>query len=243
MSVVVFLGPTLPRTEAERIFAADYRPPVAMGDVYRAAQERPACIAIIDGVFHHQPAVWHKEILFALARGIAVVGASSMGALRAVELAPMGMHGVGRIVELYRSGVVDADDEVAVLHGDAEAGYRVSSVALVNVRCAVEAMVEAGLLVSSEAAGVVGVVQRLHYAERSWSAVVGAVRELAGGERAEVVAAWLEERRPDQKREDARLLLTRLAAGEFRGDGVPRMPFERTFHWDRMVAEEEAWDG
>src|SRR5690606_34862608 len=110
---------------------ADYRPPVAMGDVYRAAQERPACVAIIDGGFHHQPAVWHKEILYALARGIGVVGASSMGALRAVELAPMGMQGVGRIVELYRSGVVDADDEVAVLHGDAGTGYRVSSVALV----------------------------------------------------------------------------------------------------------------
>ena len=77
MSVIVFLGPTLARSEAAEIVTADIRPPVALGDVYRAAKDDPETIAIIDGVFHHQPAVWHKEILFALARGIAVVGAAS----------------------------------------------------------------------------------------------------------------------------------------------------------------------
>ena len=38
-------------------------------------------IAIIDGYFERMAAVWHKEILVALERGIAVWGAASMGAL------------------------------------------------------------------------------------------------------------------------------------------------------------------
>lgn len=239
MSVIVFLGPSLPRREAMQRFDADYRPPVALGDVYRAALEEPECIAIIDGVFHHQPAVWHKEILYALAQGIEVVGASSMGALRAAETHPMGMRGVGRIFELYRVGVIEADDEVAVVHGDARTGYRASSVAMVNIRCAVQEMEDAGLLAPAEAAALVDALRRTHYPERTWPAVVAAVRTALGEQRAAAVASWLDERRPDQKRDDARLLLSKLAAGEFRGDRRPKMPFERTFHWDRMVMEED----
>jgi len=239
MSVIVFLGPSLPVADAHRIFAADYRPPVALGDMYRATLEHPACIAIIDGVFHHQPAVWHKEILFALAQGIAVVGSSSMGALRAVEMAPFGMSGVGRVFEIYRRGVVDADDEVAVVHGDENAQYRCSSVALVNIRFAVEDLRELGLLADAEASNLISAVKRLHYSDRSWPRVLTWLDASIGSDRAATIATWLADRRPDQKREDARQLLERLAAGEFRGDPSPRMPFERTYHWDRMLLEED----
>ena len=49
---------------------------------------RPPPILIIDGVFQSEPAVRHKEILWALSLGVPVVGAASMGALRAAELFP-----------------------------------------------------------------------------------------------------------------------------------------------------------
>ena len=81
-------------------------------------------IAIIDGYFERMAAVWHKEILLALERGIAVWGAASMGALRAAELAPFGMIGVGAIYRAFARGALDADDEVAVAHLPAEHGYR-----------------------------------------------------------------------------------------------------------------------
>src|SRR6185503_3993378 len=93
-----------------------------------------ARIALIDGYFERMAAVWHKEILLALERGIAVWGAASMGALRAAELAPFGMVGVGTIYRAFARGDLVADDEVAVAHLPAEQGYRSISDALVNLR-------------------------------------------------------------------------------------------------------------
>src|SRR4029434_6356953 len=85
----------------------------------------PRVIAIIDGTFESRAAIWHKEILLALARGVSVFGASSMGALRGAELAVCGMIGVGRIFEAYRDGLYTDDDEVAVLHSAAGRGLGV----------------------------------------------------------------------------------------------------------------------
>src|SRR5258708_5321121 len=104
MSVVVFVGPTLPLETARLELDAIYRPPVAQGDVWRAARLNPRAIGIIDGYFEGVPTVWHKEILWAMAQGIHVVGAASMGALRAAELKDFGMEGVGPIYEAFVRG-------------------------------------------------------------------------------------------------------------------------------------------
>src|SRR5262249_34690040 len=73
--VFVFTGPTLPVEEGRTILDdAVYLPPASQGDVYRAARERPWGIAIVDGYFGRVPAVWHKEILWALAQGVHVFG-------------------------------------------------------------------------------------------------------------------------------------------------------------------------
>jgi hypothetical protein len=132
--VYVFLGPTLPLREARRHLKAEYLPPVAQGDVLRLLDRQPAIIAIIDGYFEMVPSVVHKEILLALESGVHVLGASSMGALRAAELDAFGMKGVGQIYRWYASGRLEDDDEVAVVHGPAEHGYREMSDAMVNVR-------------------------------------------------------------------------------------------------------------
>lgn len=134
MDIIVFLGPSLPLAQARRILEADYRPPVSQGELYRAAQQGPRAIGVVDGVFHHVPAVWHKEILWALSRGIRVLGSSSMGALRAAEMDRYGMEGVGEVYRLYRSGALEDDDEVALLHAPAEFGYRPLSEPMVNLR-------------------------------------------------------------------------------------------------------------
>jgi hypothetical protein len=104
MTMYVFLGPSLSVAEARGILDAHYLPPVTMGDVTRLVARRPSAIGIIDGLFERVPAVWHKEILFALSQGIPVYGASSMGALRAAELEAFGMIGIGQIFAAYRDG-------------------------------------------------------------------------------------------------------------------------------------------
>ncbi len=141
MRAFVFLGPSLPVEEARGILDAVYLPPVAQGDVLRVLARRPDVIGFVDGYFDKVPSVWHKEILLALSRGVRVLGASSMGALRAAELADFGMEGVGTIYEWFRSGRLEDDDEVAIVHGPAEEGYVELSDAMVNVRdvCAASA--------------------------------------------------------------------------------------------------------
>src|SRR5258708_4117885 len=94
----------------------DWRPPVRQGELYRAALDRPAVIGVIDGYFEVTPTVWHKEILWAMTQGIHVFGAASIGALRAAELDVFGMRGIGRIYDDFRDGVLEDDDDVALLH-------------------------------------------------------------------------------------------------------------------------------
>ena len=65
---VAFVGPTLPKRARPEDARLEYRAPAMRGDVYRAALEDPRAILLIDGAFENSPAVFHKEILWALAR-------------------------------------------------------------------------------------------------------------------------------------------------------------------------------
>jgi hypothetical protein len=233
--VAVFLGPSLPRAQAEAVLDALYLPPVRQGDVYRLVRDRrPAVIGIIDGYFHQVPSVWHKEILWALDQGVHVAGAASMGALRAAELHAFGMRGVGRIFEAFRDGVLDADDEVAVVHAPAELGFMPVSEALVDIRATVDAAVGAGVLRPADGQALIGRAKALFYADRSWDALL----DPADGRFGEF-AAWLPGNRVARKRLDALALLESLReppAGPFR----PAFRFEPTLVWERFRAAADA---
>ena len=95
--IIVFLGPSLDRTTAAQILAAEYREPAKRGDILLAVESGATVICLIDGVFHQDSAVGHREILHALKHGVRVIGASSMGALRAAEMDTFGMEGIGEI--------------------------------------------------------------------------------------------------------------------------------------------------
>src|SRR5437762_3780307 len=89
--ILVFLGPTLRLAEAQAALDAIYLQPAAQGDIVLAAHAfRPRAMVLIDGLFEDRPAVRHKEILWAMAQGIVVIGAASIGALRAAELSSFG---------------------------------------------------------------------------------------------------------------------------------------------------------
>ncbi len=204
---LVFVGPTLPAAEvAARLPGVRVLPPVAVGDVLALARRRDVRrLAIIDGAFEHMAAVWHKEILIALERGIAVWGAASMGALRAAELAPFGMRGVGAIYRGFATGRLVADDEVAVAHLPAAYGHRATSDALVNLR---DGIARAPMLSARTRAALVELARARFYRERSWDALIGDART-AGLPRRQLdgLAAWP---KPDRKAADARLLLRAL---------------------------------
>lgn len=204
---LVFVGPTLPADEVRaRLPGATVLPPAAVGDVLRATRKRGVRrIAIIDGYFEQMAAIWHKEVLVALERGIAVYGAASMGALRAAELAPFGMVGVGSIYRDFARGTLIADDEVAVAHLPAELGYRAVSDALVNLRYGLARAVKARVIAARLHDPLVTLAKARFYRERSWSQLCADAR--AHGLEVDALAAWP---KPDRKAEDARLLLKRL---------------------------------
>jgi hypothetical protein len=224
MTTLVYVGPTLPAAEVLRLLpAATVMPPAAVGDVLRATRRRGVTrIAIIDGYFERMAAVWHKEILVALAKGIAVWGAASMGALRAAELAPFGMRGVGHIYRDYARGALVADDEVAIAHLPAEYGYQATSDALVNIRFGLARAVKQRIIDEPTRARLVELARSRFYRDRSWSQLFDDARR--AGLAVEDLARWP---RPDRKADDARMLLRALRAD--RGKRPAKLAVPRTW--------------
>jgi hypothetical protein len=235
VSVYVFTGPTLSPGEARAELDAVYLPPASQGDVYRASLTQPRAIGIIDGYFECVPAVWHKEILWAMTQGIHVYGSASLGALRAVELAAFGMEGVGAIFEAYRDGRLEDDDEVAVAHGPPETGYRPLSVAMANIRFTLEAARKSGVIGSHTRTALERVGKRLFYPDRTYARILQGAAE-AGASESELRALreWLPRGEVNQKRTDA-LAMLRVMRERLAADPEPKRviyAFQYTEAWD-----------
>lgn len=210
--IVVFLGPSLPIEEAQSIIDAVYLPPAAQSDLISALQiHQPDAIALIDGVFLNSPSTWHKEILYALSLGVAVYGASSMGALRAAEITPLGMVGVGQIYQMYARGELIDDDEVALVHDAAEMGYRPLSEPMVNVRATLHQAQDQGILTQDLYQALIALAKSIYFPERTFAAIFH--RAQAAGMPISALAplqTFVTEHYVDLKRQDAILLLETL---------------------------------
>lgn len=168
MKIAVFLGPSLPVQEAKAILPdALYFQPARQGDVLSVAvNERPNAIVLIDGCFGQSLSVWHKELLFCLSNGIHVIGASSMGAIRASECDAFGMKGIGRVFEGYKSGEIEDDDEVAVAHS--LDGTKCLSIPMVNIRATLRNI---PMMCQEEHDEIVSELKALFYTDRTLAAI------------------------------------------------------------------------
>jgi Uncharacterized conserved protein len=199
-SVQIFAGPSITREEALSLLpGADFRPPVKRGDVASAVSDGAKVLVIIDGVFFQNEAVAHREILSALRAGVKVFGASSMGALRAAELDTLGMTGVGKIYEWYRSGKVIADDEVGMVF-DAESGMALSD-PMVNIRASFEKAAASGVISAEEDAALLKTCKGIYYPERTYRKVIK--ESPLADEKKTALQNWLKENKVDQKHLDA----------------------------------------
>jgi hypothetical protein len=166
--ILVFLGPTLALAEAKRTLDAIYLQPVSQGDIVLAAHAfRPKAMVLIDGLFGDRPAVRHKEILWAMSQGITMMGAASMGALRAAELHPFGMIGVGLIYRWYRRWPLVPDDAVAVQFGPAELGFIALTEALVDLQRSLSELFRGGLISRAQKEEGLAAARRLNFRDRS----------------------------------------------------------------------------
>jgi hypothetical protein len=210
---VVFLGPSLPHDEARRILPdVVCLPPAGMGDVLSAVLEfQPHAIGLVDGTFLSNMSVFHKELLFAMDQGTWVLGASSMGALRAAECSEYGMIGVGTIFEDLASGRLEDDDEVALTHADVDADFRPLSDALVTIRAAISAAQVGGMLSLDEADYLVQCQKERWFPDRRLSGVAAdAVAMGMSAERVMVLSTFVRNQVVDPKQQDAIALLERI---------------------------------
>ena len=229
MNRVVFAGPSLRGTDAVPARGVTFRPPAACGDLARvvldaAPGQPPQVIGLIDGLFETTASPWHKEILWVMRQGVHVFGAASMGAIRAAELAPFGMTGIGAVFAAYCSGEIEADDEVAVQHGPAEAGYPVLTEALVHIRATLARARTEAVIDAETHDVIIAQARALHFKQRSWPRLLGAASGLCD---------WVTANAIDVKAADARLLVQAVVDRDCHPGAPP--PVQDTVFLDALL--------
>ena len=199
---ILFIGPSLSGFEPD-FSDILVRGPAMQGDIASAVLDGATAIGLVDGYFDAVAAPWHKEILFALASGVTMLGASSMGALRAAECASFGMRPIGSIAEAYYSGALDDDAAVALSHGPKELGYPPLTEPLVDVQPTLDKAYSLGLLSKAEHQHFWKAACRLHFKDRTDEAI------FSGREASAALSAY-REHRVNRKAEDALLLIAEL---------------------------------
>ena len=212
--IIVFLGPSLEQTAAEKILSAEYRPPAKRGDLLAAVHDGATITGLVDGVFHQESAVAHREILTAIKKGVRVVGASSMGALRAAEMDTLGMVGIGAIYQMYKTGELESDDEVALVF-DPSSGLALSE-PLINIRFTLKRAREEGIIDAAAHDALLSSARSVFYPQRTYRMIVSQAGDTIDAKTRERFLVWVETGQCDQKREDAVAALEyiRKIAGE-----------------------------
>jgi hypothetical protein len=225
----VFSGPTLWRDPIPP--QVSRYGPVALGSVYRAVEAGYRRIGIVDGVFGNFPAVWHKEILFAISSGVEVSGAASMGALRAAELSGFGMIGVGRIYRMFRAGAWTDDDEVATVHAPEELDYEPLSEAMADIRFTLRALRVKGLIDSPAEQELVRRMKAIHFSARTREELRRQSIDAFGRARGAEAMQAFDVHFVDGKRRDALALVARLADPSTSLPSPRSGDFASTRHW------------
>lgn len=228
MSTALFIGPSVSPDEVRSVFKGEVLPPIKRGDLgaLLAREEPPEHIGIVDGQFLHELSVAPKEVLRTMHSGVRVYGSSSMGALRAVECAPYGMVGVGRIFSMYDSGEIDADDEVAItFNTDTLAAM---SEPMINMRIALQAAVDAGMATAKVAATVADLAKAMYFPDRNYHNLRTVSRTALDPSEHEKLFGFLgSPAAPDQKRLDALELIATMNAAVEAGDTSHSASFDR----------------
>lgn len=170
--VVVYAGPTISADAVHAVLPeAQVLSPLARGDLLAGHWNRGDTAVMIDGYFRERRSVGHKEVLWLLTEGVNVIGAASMGALRAAELSPYGMRGIGTVYHMYATDEIDGDDEVGVLHGPAAMGYPPQTVALVNLRYGCQEGAATELVPEAAGRRITAAAKALPFIHRTWQEI------------------------------------------------------------------------
>ncbi|WGI17621.1 TfuA-related McrA-glycine thioamidation protein [Methanonatronarchaeum sp. AMET-Sl] len=198
--VVVYTGPSLHPKKTRQKIDARVCGPAERGDIKKAHKQGYNLICLIDGVFSQDCSVSHREILNALNNEVKVVGASSMGALRASELDRYGMKGIGEIYKRYKNEVIDSDDEVALTFTPTT--YKPISEPLINIRYNLKKATENKIITKKEMNWLIKKSRSRFYPNRNYQKVIKDAREHPEINHQEL-REYLRENKVDLKQRDA----------------------------------------
>jgi len=173
-NAIVFVGPSLDTEKARNVLEADYRPPAKKGDLIRlimSLDDRETVVGLIDGYFLLDYPPTPIEVYQLIVRhNTIVIGSSSIGALRAVELEKFGMIGIGKIFELFKYGKLDADDEVAVTFS--QDLYQLQSEAMVDIRYNLYLSLRKGVIDKETKYAITKVARNIYFPFRTYQNIV-----------------------------------------------------------------------
>jgi TfuA protein len=174
---IIFLGPSLSQERARKIFDADYRPPARKGDFLRLAADFDVkLVGLVDGVFlQDYPPTPIEVYHLAQKDGVLLAGAASLGALRAVELEKFGMVGIGKIFNLYKSGKLNADDEVAVTFAP-EGDYQLQSEAMIDIRYNLYLAHKKGVISKKTKSVLAKLAKEIYFPHRNYTHIIEEAR-------------------------------------------------------------------
>jgi hypothetical protein len=214
MKTIVFSGPSIGEAEVHRLAAATHAPPIKRGDL--AAVDDYDVIVILDGEFGQNMSVSPKEILAVLDQGKTVIGASSMGALRASELDRCGMIGVGWVYDYFRRSAVRRDADVALVYSPFD--FKPMTVPMVDIEYWMQQVSAAGLIRNRERAHLLKAARKIFFADRTLDRLMGALRRAIGGQALDSLLAFSGGTIPNVKSVDAaeavRLSVSLAARGQ-----------------------------
>lgn len=162
--IKIYAGLSVSRAEVHSVLPeAEVAGPVKRGDTLLDIRRGTNVIAIVDGRFQDVLAVSPTELMDCLRCGVRVYGSSSMGALRAVELEPFGMIGVGEVYEYIRATPYFRDDLLGQRFSDRT---EEQSEPYVNFMFSLKRLHEAGEIDAPTQAVLDGAYRDLHFGDR-----------------------------------------------------------------------------
>lgn len=208
VKIKVYSGLSLSRNKAEKILPGIcFQGPVKRDDLHRDLREGFHVIAIVDGEFMQNLAVSPSEILDLLRCGVKVYGSSSMGAMRAVELEPFGMVGVGEIFQQIKRSSYFEDDLLGQIIFEGKG----ATVPFIDFKIAIEEKLLKKRISEREARSLIQMYKEKHFSERNLESVIWELSHATNNsKRAIKVLNEIQNKKFYQKSRDAIALLRQI---------------------------------
>jgi TfuA protein len=220
--IVVFAGPSLRGGDMDDLHTLaatagselEFRRPVRRHDLLDLlGASGTHTVVMLDGEFGQSLAVSITEVRTVLSAGQRIAGASSMGALRAVECRTLGMTGSGWVYEQYLSGAVDSDGDVALTYDPED--FTPVTIPLVNLRWLLAEKVRAGSLDADVSVAALLAARGVHFRNRWADLLLRRWKQVLPAEAIDVLEPEMSDERRDtwdRKRLDA-IEAVRMALG------------------------------